>query len=49
LDEELEALVDTLPGAKEMKAIKGVGSTTFALFFAEVGDIPKSNHPQIAD
>ena len=46
LDEELEVLVDTLPGAKEMKNIPGMGSTTVALFYAEVGDITKYSHPQ---
>ncbi|MCA1322500.1 IS110 family transposase [Bacillus tianshenii] len=46
LDEELESLVDTLPGAKEMKNIPGMGSTTVALFYAEVGDITKYSHPQ---
>ncbi len=46
LDEELEVLVDTLPGAKEMKNISGMGSTTVALFYAEVGDITKYSHPQ---
>lgn len=46
LDEELEILVDTLPGAKEMKNIPGMGSTTVALFYAEVGDITKYSHPQ---
>lgn len=46
LDQELESLVENIPGAKEMKAIKGLGTTTVALFFAEVGDIMKYNHPQ---
>lgn len=46
LDDELEVLVDTLPGAKEMKNIPGMGSTTVALFYAEVGDITKYSHPQ---
>lgn len=46
LDEELEVLVDTLPGAQEMKNIPGMGSTTVALFYAEVGDITKYSHPQ---
>lgn len=46
LDAELEALVDTLPGAQEMKNIPGMGSTTVALFYAEVGDITKYSHPQ---
>jgi transposase len=46
LDQELETLVDTIPGAKEMMAIPGLGSTTVALFFAEVGDIRNYSHPQ---
>lgn len=46
LDKEIEALVETIPGAKEMTEIKGLGATTVALFFAEVGDITKYNHPQ---
>ena len=41
LDQELEALVETIPGAKEMMNIPGLGATTVALFFAEVGDITK--------
>lgn len=46
LDKELEALVDTIPGAREMMTIPGLGSTTVALFFAEVGDITNYSHPQ---
>lgn len=46
LDQELEALVETIPGAKEMTAIKGLGTTTVALLFAEVGDITNYRHPQ---
>ena len=46
LDNELEALVETVPGAKEMMNIPGLGTTTVALLFAEVGDITKYNHPQ---
>lgn len=46
LDQELEVLVDTIPGTKEMTAISGLGSTTVALFFAEVGDITNYSHPQ---
>lgn len=45
LDQELEVLVDTIPGTKEMTA-SGLGSTTVALFFAEVGDITNYSHPQ---
>jgi transposase len=46
LDDKLEALVETLPGAKQMLNITGLGTTTVALFFAEVGDITKYSHPQ---
>ncbi|WP_026562906.1 IS110 family transposase [Bacillus sp. J37] len=46
LDTELEALVETLPGANQMMEISGLGSTTIALFFSEVGDITKYSHPQ---
>ncbi len=46
LDTDLECLVETLPGAIEMMKISGLGSTTIALFFSEVGDITKYSHPQ---
>ncbi|MFD2511344.1 IS110 family transposase [Halalkalibacter alkalisediminis] len=46
LDQDIEALVETIPGAKEMIRISGLGTTTVALFFAEVGDIKKYSHPQ---
>ncbi|APH04974.1 IS110 family transposase [Bacillus weihaiensis] len=46
LDTELEALGETLPLAKQMMKISGLGSTTIALFFSEVGDITKYSHPQ---
>lgn len=46
LDQELEALVETIPGAKQMMNIPGLGVTTVALFFAEVGDLTKYSHPQ---
>lgn len=45
-DQELEALVETIPGAKEMIAIPGLGPITVALLFAEVGDIRNYSHPQ---
>jgi transposase len=48
VDQELEALVETIPGAKKMMTIPGLGSTTVALFFAEVGDIRNYSHPQIS-
>jgi transposase len=37
LDGELEAIVETLPGAPQMMAISGLGAVTVGLFFAEVG------------
>lgn len=46
LDNELETLVEDIPGAKEMTNILGLGTTTVATFFAEVGDINNYNHPQ---
>jgi Transposase and inactivated derivatives len=46
LDEELEGRVESIPGAKQMTSIPGLGHTTIALFFAEVGDLSKYNHPQ---
>lgn len=46
LDQDLEALVETIPGAKEMMAIKGLGATTVALLYAEAGDITNYSHPQ---
>ncbi|MUV36292.1 hypothetical protein JNUCC1_00093 [Lentibacillus sp. JNUCC-1] len=46
LDKEIETLITDLPGAKEMMAIKGIGPTTVATFFAEVGDLSNYSHPQ---
>lgn len=46
LDQEIEALLEDIPGAKEMLAIKGLGVVTIATFFAEIGDIMKYHHPQ---
>lgn len=46
LDQELEEIVEKMPGAKEMMAIKGLATTTVVLFFSEVGDITKYSHPQ---
>lgn len=45
LDQEIEKLIATVPGAKEMMAIKGLGMMTVATFFAEVGDIKNYSHP----
>ncbi len=46
MEEDLEELVQEIPGAEEMIAIKGIGSMTVAGFYAEVGDIKKYRHPQ---
>jgi len=46
LDQELHALVMEVPGAKEMIRIPGLGATTVAIFFAEVGDVRNYSHPQ---
>ncbi|EOW8912850.1 IS110 family transposase [Listeria monocytogenes] len=43
---EVEKLLQVIPGAKEMIAIKGVGKVTVASFFAEVGDLSKYTHPE---
>ena len=46
LDQELEAIVEPLPGAQQMMKIPGLGAVTVGLFFAEVGDISTYSHPQ---
>jgi len=46
LNQEIKTLLEEIPGAKEMLAIKGLGVTTVAAFFAEVGDISNYHHPQ---
>lgn len=46
LDQEIETIVETIPGAKEMMNIQGLGTITVAQFFAEVGDITKYKHSQ---
>jgi len=46
LDQEIESVLENVPGAKEMIAIKGLGVITVATFFAEVGDISQYSHPQ---
>lgn len=46
LNWEIENLLEDIPGAKEMLAIKGLGVTTVATFFAEVGDLSNYHHPQ---
>lgn len=46
LDCEIAEILQDIPGAQEMMAIKGLGVTTVATFFAEVGDLAKYHHPQ---
>lgn len=46
LDGEIAEVLNHIPGAQEMMNIKGLGVTTVATFFSEVGDITKFNHPQ---
>ncbi|MFS0865693.1 IS110 family transposase [Fredinandcohnia sp. 179-A 10B2 NHS] len=42
---EVEVILKQIPGAKEMSSIKGVGETTVASFYAEIGDIRNYSHP----
>lgn len=48
--EEVEAQLtdqlEHLPGAEQMREIKGLGDMTIAAFFAEVGDIHQYRHPK---
>lgn len=46
MDGEIETLLETIPGAKQMMNISGLSSTSVSHFFAEVGDVTKYNHPQ---
>jgi transposase len=46
IDGEIETLIETIPGAKQMMNISGLSSTSVSHFFAEVGDVTKYNHPQ---
>ena len=46
LAEELSEMVLTIPGAKEISAIKGIGVMTVVGFFAEVGDLSQYHHPR---
>ncbi|MGM8215139.1 IS110 family transposase [Bacillaceae bacterium W0354] len=46
LDQEIEQVLENVPGADEMMAIKGLGVITVATFFAEVGDLSQYRHPQ---
>lgn len=45
LELEIEELALSVPGAKEIVTIKGVGIITAAGFIAEVGDIKRFSHP----
>ncbi|MTT33351.1 IS110 family transposase [Terrilactibacillus sp. BCM23-1] len=46
LAKELCEMVLTIPGAKEMSDIKGIGLMTVVGFFAEVGDLSQYDHPR---
>lgn len=46
LDSQIETLLTTIPGTKQMIDINGLGVATVAHLFAEVGDINKYSHPQ---
>lgn len=46
LDQDIEELLENLPGAQEMLAIKGIGATTVATFYAEIGNPFGYRHPQ---
>ncbi|KEF39254.1 transposase, partial [Schinkia azotoformans MEV2011] len=46
LDNQIETLLTTIPGTKQMIDINGLGVATVAQLFAEVGDISKYSHPQ---
>jgi len=43
---EVQELLDRIPGTKEMMTIPGVGEVTLAGFLAEVGNLEDYNHPQ---
>lgn len=46
LDQDIEQLLNDLPGAQEMLDIKGIGAGTVAAFYAEIGDPFGYRHPQ---
>ncbi|RYM00233.1 IS110 family transposase, partial [Sporolactobacillus sp. THM7-7] len=46
LTEALCELVLTVPGAREISEIKGIGLMTVVGFFAEVGDLSQYDHPR---
>lgn len=46
LEQRLEKIVMTIPGANNILEIKGIGIKTVAGFFAEIGDISRFTHPK---
>lgn len=46
IDQEIEALLQQVPGAEEMVAMKGVSVLTVAIFFGEIGNIMNYKHPR---
>jgi len=46
LDQELEDVVTTVPGANEMMDIKGLGVATVTTVLSEIGDLRNYKHPQ---
>ncbi|QQK76258.1 IS110 family transposase [Salicibibacter cibarius] len=46
LEAQLTEQLEHLPGAEQMRDIKGLGDMTIAAFFAEVGDIHQYRHPK---
>lgn len=44
--EEVQTLLERIPGTKEMISIPGVGEVTLAGFLAEVGNLEDYTHPQ---
>ncbi|KXG08924.1 hypothetical protein AT864_02832 [Anoxybacillus sp. P3H1B] len=46
LEKQLSEMVQTIPGAKEMCEIKGIGEMTVVGFFAEVGNLHQYQHPR---
>lgn len=46
IDQDLEEVVSTIPGAKEMMDMKGMGVATVTTILSETGDLSKYSHPQ---
>lgn len=46
ITQEIENLLDEVPGAKEIASMKGIGTVTVAGFFSEVGDVNNYAHPK---